>query len=165
MIINKLFREDAENILTLKKEVFTALNREDRECEEKEPYSWTTCLHELFTIYKGCQEPWNINPGVKLDICSNLTQILGFYNEGPGNRSWDHDGWDRIFMPDTQLARIKRAGIQCKVPCRQVNYLAEISHVDRAKLYFKAVNLSFKAVSFLGFLGLSMDQTPSILSK
>ena len=141
MIINKLFREDAENILTLKKEVFTALNREDRECEEKEPYSWTTCLDELFTVLRECQDPWNINPDVDYKVCTNVTQILRFYNSAasPDLSLWDEvktgDAWDRVYMAERKLANLERNGFKCKVPCKQVNYLTEMSYGVRNKYY------------------------------
>ena len=108
------------------------MSREERECEEEEPYSWTTCLDELFTVNKGCQDPWYVNPDVDYDGCTNVTHILAWYNQAyPW--FWDHDAWDRVYMAERKLANLERNGLKCKVPCKQVNYLTDMSYGVRNK--------------------------------
>ena len=34
-------------------------------------------------IFTGCQDPWHYNPEIELPACTNITEILGSYNQGP----------------------------------------------------------------------------------
>ena len=57
--------KDKANILTLSKTLFSSLSRpeDDRACVDDVAYDWGSCLDRMFYLEKGCQDPWNVNPG------------------------------------------------------------------------------------------------------
>ena len=102
-----------------------SISRSDKECEE-EDYNWGDCLDEMFYSKKGCQDPWNVNPRVPLRVCTNVTEIMLSYRQGPPeliqDLEWDGQFWDRPHMSERELADIIRNGMRCKTPCLMVHH-------------------------------------------
>lgn len=132
-IDNLKLRKDHENSFTLSKVSNTYLSRTDRECESKSNYNWGYCLDELFMLRKGCQDPWHYNPKIKLPACTNVTEILGSYNQPPAAIGWDGQFWDRQYMAEKEVSAIERDGMMCKSPCDQILYDTEPSYILKAK--------------------------------
>ena len=74
---------------------------------------------------------------VSLPICTNITHILGSYNEGPAASGWDGRFWDRPYMAQRELTELVRDDLSCPSPCHTVNYQADLSHVPRNRENFK----------------------------
>ena len=85
-------RHNNEMIFTLYKNHFKTLNRKDRKCMKEQNYNWRNCQDKMFNLRKGeclvfllnenfeksisgCQDPWNVNPNVPLEACTNITHI------------------------------------------------------------------------------------------
>ena len=77
-------------IFTLYKNHFKTLNKKDRKCVKEKKYNWRNCQDKMFNLRKGelfilgnkieksisgCQDPWNVNPNVPLEACTNITHI------------------------------------------------------------------------------------------
>ena len=103
-----------------------SLNQIDKECEEQEDYNWGDCLDEMFYLKKGCQDPWNVNSRVPLRICTNVTEIMMSYRQGPyeliKNVEWDKEFWDRPWMFERELEELMRDGKRCKTPCSRTHF-------------------------------------------
>ena len=120
----------------------TSVNREDRRCEEDPDYDWGACLDHMFYLRKGCQDPWNFNFKVNLPSCSNLTYLLKTYGQGPAlenasseerAKNWDGMVIDRPFMSERKLASIVRDGMNCKPPCRNINFDVSLMYDERSR--------------------------------
>ena len=145
------FRKDYENIFTLKKKYFKSLSRGDRQCEDRDDYSWGDCLDESFYWRKGrysinlighnyfttgCQDPWHVNPKVPLPACTNVSEIAASYSQGPTEmNSWDNQFWERPYMTERDLAVMEREGRVCKTPCYQTYFNLEPSYVHRNRYF------------------------------
>ena len=106
------------------KRKFKALNRDNKECEDKSDYIWNDCLDEMFYLRKGLrssylllgsyqiqyvlgyQDPWNINPRVPLPTATNMTIIQRGFRRGPlfNTVDFDQQFLDRPFMAEKELA-------------------------------------------------------------
>ena len=111
-----------------------SLSRSDRECEDKEDYNWGDCLDEMFYLRKGCQDPWNVNANVPLRVCTNITEIKLSYRRGPleliEEVDWDGQFWDRPYMSEPELSKLKRDGKRCKTPCSQTHFDVKLKSTD-----------------------------------
>ena len=69
-----------------------------------------------------------------LPPCTNVTQILGSYNEGPAASGSDRRFWDRPYMAQRELTELVREGLTCHAPCHTLNYQAEVVYMPRSRL-------------------------------
>ena len=91
---------------SITKRKFKALNRDDKECEDKSDYIWNDCLDEMFEHVLGYKDPWNINPRVPLPTATNMTIIQRGFRRGPlfNTVDFDQQFLDRPFMAEKELA-------------------------------------------------------------
>ena len=140
-------RRDQANIFTLKKRQMTNLNRDDRQCDEREDYNWRTCLDQLFYTYKGCQDPWQVNPGVDLPVCSNISYILGHtYGRPPLHISYDGEFADRPYKAEQELNALMRDGLQCSPPCGQTQFDTVLTFKPRDR--YIALSMSLYTIHY-----------------
>ena len=88
------------------------------------------CLecHDIpFTIY------YSRISEISLPPCTNVTDILGSYNEGPAARGWDGRFWDKPYMAERELTDLVRGDQQCPAPCHTLNYQAKITYMPKSR--------------------------------
>ena len=83
----------------------------------------------------GCQDPWYFKHMIPLQACTNITKILGSYNQGPAAFGWDGQFWDREYMGERELASIERNGLKCSVPCQETEYHLEAEYLFKNRYY------------------------------
>ena len=121
-------------------------------CEKEKDFYWNRCLDELFNqrrgkklnvdkcisntvAISGCQDPWNFNPALCLEACSNITKIRGSYNRGPAAEGLDLEAWSRHYNTERGLAALQRNGLSCPLPCSQVKYqISDVIYREKDKV-------------------------------
>ena len=70
---------------------------------------------------------------VPIPACDNVTKILGFYNLGPGSRSWDNRFWDRPYMAQRELSELTRGGVKCPPPCHTMDFQTKVVYLPKSR--------------------------------